>query len=176
LVPTPLTGFGAEGRGAPPPVTGRGAIPGREGGGAGFAALGREIGGAGRFAAGPTTVASSCRDSASVIGGESLGAVARTSVARISIVCPHLRHFIRRVFPCTFSSAIWYFALHWSQRNFIAFDPAVGLPVLSERPGVSMAKVDRDVVDEPSCSRGFAVVSAAARDQVEVTAVSASAP
>src|SRR6185295_19195986 len=36
-----------------------------------------------------------------------------------SIMCPHLRHFIRTVRPATFSSAIWYFALQFSQRNFI---------------------------------------------------------
>jgi hypothetical protein len=40
--------------------------------------------------------------------------------ARTSIKCPHFRHFIRTVLPATFSSAIWYFALHCSQRNFTA--------------------------------------------------------
>jgi hypothetical protein len=38
--------------------------------------------------------------------------------ARTSIMWPHLRHFMRTVFPATLSSEIWYFALHWSQRNF----------------------------------------------------------
>jgi hypothetical protein len=38
--------------------------------------------------------------------------------ARTSIWCPHLRHFMRTVLPATFSSAIWYFALQFSQRNF----------------------------------------------------------
>jgi hypothetical protein len=40
------------------------------------------------------------------------------TAARTSIMWPHLRHFIRTVLPTTLSSAIWYFALHWSQRNF----------------------------------------------------------
>ena len=38
--------------------------------------------------------------------------------ARSSMMCPHLRHFIRTVLPTTLSSAIWYFALHCSQKNF----------------------------------------------------------
>ena len=37
---------------------------------------------------------------------------------RTSIWCPHLRHFMRTVLPATLSSAIWYFALQLSQRNF----------------------------------------------------------
>jgi len=37
---------------------------------------------------------------------------------RTSMKCPHLRHFSRTVSPTTLSSAIWYFALHCSQRNF----------------------------------------------------------
>ncbi len=40
------------------------------------------------------------------------------TAARTSMRCPHLRHFMRTVFPATLSSEIWYFALHWSQRNF----------------------------------------------------------
>jgi hypothetical protein len=32
---------------------------------------------------------------------------------------PHLRHFIRTVFPATFSSAIWYFAPQFWQLNRI---------------------------------------------------------
>ena len=36
-----------------------------------------------------------------------------------SIKCPQRRHFIRTVLPETLSSAIWYFALQLSQRNFI---------------------------------------------------------
>jgi hypothetical protein len=37
-----------------------------------------------------------------------------------SMRCAHLRHFIRTVRPATLSSAIWYFALQFSQRNFMA--------------------------------------------------------
>jgi hypothetical protein len=40
------------------------------------------------------------------------------TAARTSIMCPHLRHFMRTVLPTTFSSAIWYLALHCSHRNF----------------------------------------------------------
>jgi len=39
--------------------------------------------------------------------------------ASTSIMWLHFRHFIRTVRPATFSSAIWYFALQFSQRNFI---------------------------------------------------------
>ena len=54
--------------------------------------------------------------------GDAAGAcaIALDSVtsARSSMRCPHLRHFMRTVLPATFSSAIWYFALHCSQKNF----------------------------------------------------------
>jgi hypothetical protein len=53
----------------------------------------------------------------------SCGIFAATDVsvteASTSIMWPHLRHFIRTVRPATLSSAIWYFALQFSQRNFI---------------------------------------------------------
>jgi len=39
--------------------------------------------------------------------------------ARTWITALHLRHFIRTVLPATFSSAIWYFALHLWQLNLI---------------------------------------------------------
>jgi hypothetical protein len=42
------------------------------------------------------------------------------TAARTSMEYPHLRHFMRTVRPATLSSEIWYFALHWSQRNFTA--------------------------------------------------------
>ncbi len=34
------------------------------------------------------------------------------TAARTSMRWPHLRHFMRTVFPTTLSSEIWYFALH----------------------------------------------------------------
>jgi hypothetical protein len=36
-----------------------------------------------------------------------------------SMTSPHLRHFMRTARPSSFSSAIWYFALHFGQRNLI---------------------------------------------------------
>ena len=59
-----------------------------------------------------------------LVGTESPGLAGGASdvdsvtAARTSIWCPHLRHFMRTVLPATFSSAIWYFALQLSQRNF----------------------------------------------------------
>ena len=53
--------------------------------------------------------------------GAMLAVGGRGGAARTSIWCPHLRHFIRTVLPATFSSAIWYFALQLSQRNFTGF-------------------------------------------------------
>ncbi len=50
-------------------------------------------------------------------GGE-VETLVSVTAARTSIWCPHFRHFIRTVLPATFSSAIWYFALQLSQRNF----------------------------------------------------------
>jgi hypothetical protein len=49
------------------------------------------------------------------------GRIAETSamLTWTSMRCPHLRHFMRMVFPATFSSGIWYFALQFSQLNFI---------------------------------------------------------
>ena len=53
----------------------------------------------------PRVVGASCV----VVSGFSTVSV---TAARTSIMCPHLRHFILTVLPTTFSSAIWYFALH----------------------------------------------------------------
>jgi hypothetical protein len=44
--------------------------------------------------------------------GMSIETLVSVTAARTSIMCPHFRHFIRTVLPATFSSAIWYFALH----------------------------------------------------------------
>lgn len=49
--------------------------------------------------------------------------VPSVTAERTSIWCPHLRHFMRTVLPATFSSAIWYFALQLSQRNFTRAEP-----------------------------------------------------
>src|SRR5579872_1229796 len=51
-------------------------------------------------------------------GGAAVAALDSVTAARTSMRCPHLRHFMRTVLPATFSSAIWYLALHWSHRNF----------------------------------------------------------
>jgi len=60
---------------------------------------------------------------APVLGPSSVGILAATEVsvtdASTSIMLPHLRHFMRTVRPATLSSAIWYFALQFSQRNFM---------------------------------------------------------
>jgi hypothetical protein len=44
--------------------------------------------------------------------GGTLATLDSVTAARTSIRWPHLRHFIRTVLPTTFSSAIWYLALH----------------------------------------------------------------
>ena len=68
------------------------------------------------------------------LGPSSVGILVATEVsvtdASTSIMLPHLRHFIRTVRPATLSSAIWYFALQFSQRNFMQ-----GLPGPSDCGG-----------------------------------------
>src|SRR5580658_5938249 len=50
--------------------------------------------------------------------GRSVATLVSVTSARTSMRWPHLRHFIRTVLPTILSSAIWYLALHCSQRNF----------------------------------------------------------
>jgi hypothetical protein len=70
------------------------------------------LGGAG-LAAGPRGAAGACPAAAGFSSrGMSTETLVSVTAARTSIMCPHLRHFIRTVLPATFSSAIWYFALH----------------------------------------------------------------
>jgi hypothetical protein len=83
-----------------------------EAGGAGAA----EAGGAGAAEAGGAGAAEAGGAGAAEAGAtDGLPFVTST---RTSMKCPHLRHFSRTVSPTTLSSAIWYFALHCSQRNF----------------------------------------------------------
>src|SRR5579859_460369 len=58
--------------------------------------------------------------------------------ASTSIMCPHLRHFIRTVRPATFSSAIWYLALQFSQRNFIGSNPTLSNCPVVPRSGATL--------------------------------------
>lgn len=57
-------------------------------------------------------------------GTDFTGAATSTSSAsmsaRIVTLLPQRRQSMRSVRPATFSSAIWYFALQFGQRNFIA--------------------------------------------------------
>src|SRR5206468_3035438 len=128
-------GFGAAAGRAGDPAPGRGGAPGLCGapgrGAAGLAPIAvGAFGAVGMLGfASIAAAASSLNESSCIVGFDVAGIVPAGGtvdgrapspvIARISITWPHLRHFIRRVFPCTFSSAIWYFALHWSQRNFI---------------------------------------------------------
>jgi len=57
-------------------------------------------------------------DPALIAPGGDVETLVSVTAARTSIWWPHLRHFMRTVLPATFSSAIWYFALQLSQRNF----------------------------------------------------------
>jgi hypothetical protein len=56
-------------------------------------------------------------EAAGAVAGATDGLPFVTST-RTSMRCPHLRHFRQTVSPTILSSAIWYFALHCSQRNF----------------------------------------------------------
>src|SRR6185312_3638994 len=71
------------------------------------------------FTSMPTRVASSTSTGLGG-GGALLATLVSVTSAFTSMRWPHLRHFMRTVLPATFSSAIWYLALHCSQRNLIA--------------------------------------------------------
>src|SRR5580704_8946686 len=105
--PAPRSAFGGGGLAAARPVASGAALAGGAafGGGLGGGALGAPWAGAG--------------------GANSTLTLDSVTAARTSIRCPHLRHFMRTVLPTTFSSAIWYLALHCSHRNFTRTSPSV---------------------------------------------------
>ena len=82
-------------------------------------------------------------------GGACAMALDSVTSARSSMTCPHLRHFIRTVLPATLSSAIWYFALHCSQKNFTgkgseqSHYPKVTLPRKPEAPRLAQISCRR---------------------------------
>lgn len=129
--PTPGAGAGAPGRGgaAPPglggPPAGRGAAAGEGRGGNPPTGRGTPPADAPPGGAAGASVDGARPEPPSVADGDALAGASSGALsgspcpARTSIRWPHLRHFIRTVLPATLSSAIWYFALQLSHRNFM---------------------------------------------------------
>ena len=75
--------------------------------------------------------------------GDDVDTLVSVTAARTSIWWPHLRHFMRTVLPATFSSAIWYFALQLSQRNFKGLQARITTFQPSRNPLQTLAEVRR---------------------------------